>query len=63
MVKNSENLEYLRKMSSLCNWGYTVNEKGTACVSLEGSTKYSIDGGGILLTHPTLTFGQFLKRA
>ncbi len=48
MVKNSENLEELRKISSLCNWGYTVNEKGTACVSLEGSTKYSIDGGWYL---------------
>ncbi len=44
MVKNSENLENQRRCSSLAEWSYTVNEKGTALVALNGPTQYAVDG-------------------
>ncbi len=44
MVKNSENLENLRRVASLSEWSYVVNEKGTACISLNGPTQYALDG-------------------
>lgn len=61
MVKNSENLENLRRVSSLTHWGYMVNENGTACVSLEGSTQYSMDYGWYLTNSAYLNLRAVLE--
>lgn len=61
MVKNSENIENLRRVSSLTHWGYTVNENGTACVSLEGSTQYSMEYGWYLTNSAYLNLRAVLE--